>query len=78
MVISKTTDMAGIEKSIIVAHKGFFFVRYRKRDNDVYMFGAPVLRSEEERDFLLRIEESKASRKQFEENQENFHGKLKP
>ena len=39
------------------------------------MFEDPVLRSEEEKDFLLRIEENKRSRKQFDEEQENF-GKL--
>ena len=114
--MSKTIDMAGVEKCVIVADKGFFSsdnikrlknkhlsyiiplrrnsslipephhftgvfrydgkpVKYWKRDNDVYMFEDPVLRSEEEKDFLLRIEENKRSRKQFDENEINF-GKL--
>ena len=114
--MSKTIDMAGVEKCVIVADKGFFSsdnikklkrnhlsyiiplrrnsslipepdhfmgvflydgkpVKYWKRDNDVYMFEDPVLRSEEEKDFLLRIEENKRSRKEFDENEVNF-GKL--
>jgi len=114
--MSKTIDMAGVEKCVIVADKGFFSadnikalkknhlsyiiplrrnsslipepehfmnvflydgkpVKYWKRENDVYMFEDPVLKSEEEKDFLLRIEENKRSRKQYDENEINF-GKL--
>ncbi len=47
-------------------------VKCWKLNNDLYMFAGPVLRSEEEKDFLLRIEENKRSRKQLEENQENW------
>ncbi len=50
-------------------------VKYWKRENDVYVFEDPVLRSEEEKDFLLRIEENKRSKKQYDENEINF-GKL--
>jgi len=114
--MSKTIDMAGVEKCVIVADKGFFSsdnirklkhnhlsyiiplrrnsslipdidgftgvfsydgkpVKYWKREEDVYIFEDPVLRSEEEKDFLLRMEENKRSRKQFDENEINF-GKL--
>ena len=114
--MSKTIDMAGIERCVIVADKGFFSsdnirklknkhlsyiiplrrnsslipdadsftgvfrydgkpVKYWKRQDDVYMFEDPVLKSEEEKDFLLRIEEHKRSRKLFDENEINF-GKL--
>ncbi len=114
--MSKTIDMAGVEKCVI-ADDGYFFsvdnikklrkkylsyiiplrrnsslipedgdflgvftydgkpVKYWKRDNDVYMFEDPVLRSEEEKDFLLRIQENKRSRKQYDENEGNF-GKI--
>ena len=47
-------------------------VKYWKRENDVYVYEDPVLRSEEEKDFLLRIEENKRSRKQYDENEINF------
>ena len=114
--MAKTIDMAGVEKCVIVADKGFFSadnvnklkrkhliyiiplnrnsslipepehfmgvfsydgkpVKYWKRENDVYVFEDPVLRSEEEKDFLLRIQENKRSRKQYDENEINF-GKL--
>ena len=114
--MSKTIDMAGVERCVIVADKGFFSadnikrlenkhlsyiiplrrnsslipepdhflgvflydgkpVKYWKRENDVHMFEDPVLRSEEEKDFLLRIEENKRSKKDFDENEINF-GKL--
>ena len=114
--MSKTIDMADVEKCVIVADKGFFSsdnirklkhnhlsyiiplrrnsslipdidgftgvfsydgkpVKYWKREEDVYIFEDPVLRSEEEKDFLLRMEENKRSRKQFDENEINF-GKL--
>jgi len=114
--MSKTIDMAGVEKCVMVADKGFFSadnvkklkkrhlsyiiplrrnsslipepehfmgvfsydgkpVKYWKRENDVYTFEDPVLKSEEEKDFLLRIEENKRSRKQYDENEINF-GKL--
>ena len=39
------------------------------------MFEDPVRRSEEDKDFLIRIGENSRSRKQFEENEFNF-GKL--
>ena len=114
--MSETIDMAGVEKCVIVADKGFFSadninnlkkkhlsyiiplrrnsslipepdhfmnvflydgkpVKYWKRENGVYIFEDPVLKSEEEKDFLLRIEENKRNRKQFDENEINF-GKL--
>jgi len=114
--MAKTIDMAGVEKCVIVADKGFFSadninglkknhlsyiiplkrnsslipepehfmnvflydgkpVKYWKRENDVYMFEDPILKSEEEKDFLIRIEENKRSRKQYDENEINF-GKL--
>ena len=114
--MSETVDMAGVEKCVIVADKGFFSsdnirklkrrhlsyiiplrrnsslipepehfmnvflydgkpVKYWKRENDVYMFEDPVLKSEEEKDFLIRIGENRRSRKQYDENEINF-GKL--
>ena len=108
--ILKTIEIAGVEKCVIVADKGFFSadnikalkknhlsyiiplmpesdhfvnvfmyygkpVKYWKRENDVYMFEDPVLKSEEEKGFLLRIEGNKKSRKQYDENEINF-GKL--
>jgi transposase len=114
--MAKTIDMAGVEKCVIVADKGFFSadnvnklkkqhlsyiiplkrnsslipepehfmnvflydgkpVKYWKRENDVYMFEDPVLKSEEEKDYLIRIEENRRSRKQYDENEINF-GKL--
>ncbi len=50
-------------------------VKYWKRDNDVYMFEDPVLKSEEEKDYLIRVNENKRGRKQYDENEKNF-GKL--
>ena len=114
--MAETIELAGIERCVMVADKGFFSsdnikrlkknhlsyiiplkrnsslipdtggfsgvflydgkpVKYWNREDDVYIFEDPVLRSEEEKDFLLRIEENKRSRKQFDENQGNF-GKL--
>ena len=114
--MSKTIDMAGVEKCVIVADKGFFSsdnirklkkkhlsyiiplrrnsslipepehfmnvflydgkpVKYWKRAYDVYVYEDPILKSEEEKDFLIRIGENKRSRKQYDENQVNF-GKL--
>ena len=114
--MSETIDMAGVEKCVIVADRGFFSadnikalkknhlsyiillrrnsslipepehfmnvflydgkpVKYWKRENDVYMFEDPVLKSEEEKDFLIRIGENRRSRKQYDENEINF-GKL--
>ena len=111
-----TIDMAGVEKCVIVADKGFFSednlnelkkrnlsyiiplkrnsllipkskqftgvfsydgkpVKYWKRENEVYIFEDPVLKSEEEKDFLTRIEENKVSRDEYEENEVDF-GKL--
>ncbi len=112
----ETIDMAGVEKCVIVADKGFFSadnikvlkknhlsyiiplrrnsslipepehfmnmflydgkpVKYWKRENDVYIFEDPVLKSEEEKDYLIRIGENRRSRKQYDENEINF-GKL--
>ena len=112
----KTIDMAGVEKCVIVADKGFFSsdnikrmknkhlsyiiplrrnsslipepdhfmgvflydgkpVKYWKRENDVYMFEDPVLKSEEEKDYLIRISDNKRSKREFDENEINF-GKL--
>ncbi|MHB1812914.1 MAG: transposase [Thermoplasmataceae archaeon] len=114
--MANTIDMAGVERCVIVADKGFFSadnvnklkkrhlsyiiplrrnsslipepehfmgvfsydgkpVKYWKRENDVYMFEDPVLKIQEEKDFLLRIEENKRSKKQYDENEINF-GKL--
>ena len=114
--MSKTIDMAGIEKCVIVADKGFFSsdnvdklkkkhlsyiiplrrnsslipeqdhfmgvfmydgkpVKYWKRNEDVYIFEDPVLKSEEEKDYLIRIQENRKSKKQYDENEINF-GKL--
>ena len=114
--MSETIDMAGVEKCVIVADRGFFSadnikalkknhlsyiiplrrnsslipepehfmnvflydgkpVKYWKSENDLYIFEDPILKSEEEKDFLLRIEENKRSRKQYDENEINF-GKL--
>ena len=114
--MANTIDMAGIEKCVIVADKGFFSadnikalkknhlryiiplkrnsslipepdhfmnvflydgkpVKYWKRENDVYIYEDPVLKSEEEKDYLIRIEENRRSRKQYDENEINF-GKL--
>ena len=42
---------------------------------NVQVYEGPVLRSEDEKDFLLRIEENKRSKKQYDENEINF-GKL--
>ena len=50
-------------------------VKYWKRKDDVYIYEDPVLRSEEEQDYMIRIEENMRSRKQYDENQINF-GKL--
>ncbi|MCL5437714.1 MAG: transposase, partial [Candidatus Thermoplasmatota archaeon] len=50
-------------------------VKYWKRENDVYIYEDPVLRSEEEKDYLIRISDNRRSRKQFDENEINF-GKL--
>jgi transposase len=114
--MANTIDMAGVERCVIVADKGFFSadnvdklkkrhlsyiiplrrnsslipepehfmgvfsydgkpVKYWKRENDVYMFEDPVLKIQEEKDFLLRIQENKRSKKQYDENEINF-GKL--
>ena len=50
-------------------------VKCWKREDDVYVYEDPVLKSEEEKNYLIRIEENKRSRKQFDENEINF-GKL--
>ena len=115
--MSKTIDMAGVEKCVIVADKEFFSsdgikklknkhlsyviplrrnsslipdtdsftgffkydgkpFKYWKRDNDVYMLEVPVLKSEEEKEFLLRIESNRRSMKQFDENEVNFENSI--
>ena len=111
--MSNTIDMAGVERCVIVADKGFFSadnvnklrkrhlsyiiplgrnsspipdtdsftsvfkydgkpVKYWKRKNEVYIYEDPVLKSEEEKDFLLRIEDNRRSWKQLDENEVNF------
>ena len=50
-------------------------VKYWKKENDVYVYEDPILKSEEEKDYLSRIGENKRSRKQYDENETNF-GKL--
>jgi len=50
-------------------------VKYWKRGNEVYIFEGPVLKSEEEKDFLTRIEENKIKMNDYEENEVDF-GKL--
>ena len=47
-------------------------VKYWKRKNEVYIYEDPVLKSEEEKDFLLRIEDNRRSWKQLDENEVNF------
>ena len=100
--MSETIDMAGVERCVIVADKGFFSadnikmlrrkhlsyiiplrrnsslipdnehfmnvflydgkpVKYWKKENDVYIFEDPVLKSEEEKDYLIRISNNKRS-----------------
>lgn len=39
------------------------------------MFEGPILTSEEEKDYLIRIEENKRSKKEYDKNEINF-GKL--
>ncbi len=114
--MANTIEMAGIEKCVIVADKGFFSsdnikrlkkkhlsyiiplrrnssfipeigefsgvflydgkpVKYWRPVDSVYIFEDPVLKSEEEKDYLIRINENKRSRKQYDENEGNF-GKL--
>ena len=50
-------------------------VKYWQREYNVYIYEDPVLKSEEEKDYLIRIEENKKSKKQYDENEINF-GKL--
>ena len=114
--MAKTIDMAGVEKCVIVADKGFFSsdnikklkknhlsyiiplrrnsslipdagsfsgvfmydgkpVKYWKRENDVHIFEDPVLKSEEEKDYLIRIHDNARSRASFAERSGDF-GKL--
>ena len=114
--MSKTIDMAGVERCVIVADKGFFSadnigklrkkhlsyiiplrrnskiiqnqdhfmgvfmydgkpVKYWQRNDDVYIFEDPVLKSEEEKDYLIRISKNRRSKREYDENQINF-GKL--
>ncbi len=114
--MENTINMAGVEKCVIVADKGFFSsdnikrlkkkhlsyiiplkrnsslipevgefsgvfmyngkpVKYWRPVNSVYTFEDPVLKSEEEKDYLIRINENKRSRKQYDENEKDF-GKL--
>ena len=110
--MANTIDMAGVERCVIVADKGFFSadnvdklkkrhlsyiiplrrnsslipepdhfmgvfmydgkpVKYWKRADDVYGYEDPILKSEEEKDYIIRIGENKRSRKQYDENQIN-------
>ena len=114
--MSKTIDMAGVEKCVIVADKGFFSsenvdklkkkhlsyiiplrrnsslipepdhfmgvfiydgkpVKYWQQEDGVYIYEDPILKSEEEKDYLIRINDNKKSKKQYDENEINF-GKL--
>ncbi len=50
-------------------------VKYWKHDNYVYIYEDPVLRSEEDKDYLIRINENKCSREHYYKTQGNF-GKL--
>lgn len=114
--MAATIDMAGVDKCVIVADKGFFSadnvkklrkrhlsfiiplrrdsslvpeagefsgvfmydgkpVKYWNRENDVYMFEEPILRSEEEKDYLIRIYDHVRSKASFAEKSGDF-GKL--
>ena len=50
-------------------------VKYWKRENGVYAFEDPVLKSEEEKDYLIRINDRTRSRSSFNERSGDF-GKL--
>ena len=50
-------------------------VKYWRREKDVYIFEDPVLKSEEEKDYLIRISKNRRSKREYDENQINF-GKL--
>lgn len=114
--MANTVDMAGVERCVIVADKGFFSadnvkklkkrhlsfiiplrsnsslipdsgefsgvfmydgkpVKYWNNENDVYIFEDPVLKSEEEKDYLIRIHKNARSKTSFNERSEYF-GKL--
>ncbi|AGO60045.1 transposase IS4 family [Ferroplasma acidiphilum] len=114
--MANTIDMAGIEKCVIVADKGFFSadnikklkkrhlsyiiplrrnsslvpdtddflgvfmyngkpVKYWKPENGVYMFEDPVLKSEEERDYLIRIHDNIRPKSSYYDHSGDF-GKL--
>ena len=114
--MSATIEMAGVEKCVIVADKGFFSsdnvkklkknhlsyivplrrnsslipdveefsgvfmyggkpVKYWNNDNGVYIFEDPVLKGEEEKDYLIRIHDNARSRKSYYEKSGDF-GKL--
>ena len=114
--MANTIDMAGVERCVIVADKGFFSsdnvnklkkrhlnfiiplrrnsslipdagefsgvfmydgkpVKFWNRENDVYVFEDPVLKSEEEKDYLIRIYDNARSKASFNERSEDF-GKL--
>ena len=114
--MANTIDMAGIERCVIVADKGFFSsdnvkklkkrhlsfiiplrrnsslipdsgefsgvfmydgkpVKFWNRENEVYVFEDPILKSEEEKDYLIRIHDNIRSKSSFNERSEDF-GKL--
>ena len=50
-------------------------VKYWNNENDVYIFEDPVLKSEEEKDYLIRIHKNARSKTSFNERSEYF-GKL--
>ena len=50
-------------------------VKYRRPTDSIYTFEDPILRMEEEKDYLIRIREGKDSRKSFSEDSVNF-GKI--
>ena len=111
--MSGTMEMAGVEKCVIIADKGFFSadnvkklrkrhlsyiiplrrnsslipdagefsgvfmydgkpIKYWRPLDGVYEFEDPILRMEEEKDYLVRIEEGKNSRKSFLEDSVYF------
>ena len=114
--MAATMDLAGVEKCVIIADKGFYSsenvkrlktrhlsfiiplkrnsslipgegefsgvfdydgkpVKYWNPVNSVYVFEDPVLRMEEEKDFLERVRQGKRSRKHFTRVAQDF-GKL--
>ncbi len=114
--MSKTIEMADIEKCIIVADKGFYPtnnikmlkkshlsyiipvrrnskmiikddeflniflyngkpVKYWKYKNNIYTYEDPILKMEEEKDYLIRVKENRKSKKSFHNDSVNF-GKI--